>query len=117
MNKAIVLVLIAAASAATGLSAREPGLSRSAQRGLVFAHQRCAACHGVTPNTTSPNPESPPFEDVANMPGLTQATLRRFLSDSHNFPGAMNFTVTRTQIRDLSAYIVTMKKTGYRPLP
>ncbi|MGE3692522.1 MAG: cytochrome c [Novosphingobium sp.] len=92
------------------------GLSASASRGLAFAQQRCSACHGVVANRSSPNPESPPFEDIANRPGVTQATLRQFLRDSHNYPLAMNFEVENARIRDLAAYIVTLKKPGYRPL-
>ena len=92
-------------------------LAPSPQRGLVFVQQHCASCHGVTANTVSPNPESPPFEDVANKPGLTVITLRQFLSDSHNYPAAMNFTVDRARIRDIAAYMLTLRKPHYRPQP
>ncbi|MEO6716364.1 MAG: cytochrome c [Novosphingobium sp.] len=92
-------------------------LTPSAQRGLLFVQQHCASCHGVTANTISPNPESPPFEDVANRPGLTVVTLRQFLSDSHNYPAAMNFTVDRARIRDIAAYMLTLRKPNYRPQP
>ena len=90
-------------------------LRPDARRGLDFVQQHCAACHGVTADSVSPNPESPPFEDVANKPGLTMFTLRQFLSDSHNYPAAMNFTVERARIRDIAAYLVTLKKPNYRP--
>ena len=112
LSASLILPIGALASAGT---AKAPALSRSAQRGLAFAQTHCAACHGVSASTSSPNPESPPFEDVANTPGLTRSTLRRFLSDSHNFPAAMQFSVTTAHIRDLSAYIVTLQKPGYRP--
>lgn len=88
-----------------------------AQRGLVFVQQHCAACHAVGANAISPNPESPPFEDVANKPGLTSATLQKFLSDSHNYPAAMNFTVDRARIRDIATYMLTLRKPNYRPQP
>ena len=93
-----------------------PALSAVARRGLAFAQRRCSACHGVTANTISPNPESPPFEDIANRPGVTRATLRAFLRDSHNYPAAMNFRVERARIRDLADYVLTMKQPGYRPV-
>ena len=120
MNRLLAVVLAASLVLPIGALAsagkpNAPALSRSAQRGLAFAQTHCAACHGVSASTSSPNPESPPFEDVANTPGLTRTTLRRFLSDSHNFPAAMQFSVTTAQIRDLSAYIVTLQKPGYRP--
>ncbi|WP_067732791.1 c-type cytochrome [Novosphingobium naphthalenivorans] len=92
-----------------------PSSSASAQRGLAFAEQHCAQCHGVTANTLSANPESPPFEDIANRNGLTEETLDQFLIDSHNFPAAMDFTVTAPQAHDLAAWMLTMRKPGYQP--
>ena len=98
--------------AAQPLSAASAG----ARRGLAFAEQRCAGCHAVRANGSSSNPESPSFEDIANRRGVTQATLRTFLRDSHNYPAAMNFRVDARRIRDLAAYIVTLRKPDYRPI-
>lgn len=98
----------AALSAATARP-QEPALSSSAKRGLATAQARCAACHAITPNDSSPNPEAPSFDDIANREGLTAATLRGYLRDAHNYPDAMNFRIDRPQVRDLSAYIVTLK--------
>ena len=109
--------LLLALSAIVAESRTSRALPPSPQRGLAFVRQHCASCHGVTANTISPNPESPPFEDVANKPGLTVATLRQFLSDSHNYPAAMNFTVDRARIRDIAAYMLTLRKPHYRPQP
>lgn len=125
---AIAALALAAGATATQPSASEaphatqhrtaegPVLSAGARRGLAFAQQRCSACHAVTENRISPNPEPPSFEDIANRPGVTTATLRQFLRDSHNYPEAMNFRVEPARIRDLADYIVTMKKAGYRPV-
>ena len=105
----IALALIATAATAA------PSLSPRAKRGLAFAEQRCAACHGVTANSSSPNPEAPPWDDIANRTGTTERTLRAFLRDSHNFPAAMQFEVDRRRIADLSAYLMTLQRPGYRP--
>lgn len=86
------------------------------ERGRVLAEARCAACHAVTANAASPNPESPGFEDIANRKGLTTATLRQYLRDAHNYPEAMQFRLDRSQVSDLSAYIVALKKTDYKPV-
>jgi len=110
---AMLLALPATVTAAKTHRALPP----SPQRGLAFVQQHCSSCHGVTTNTISPNPESPPFEDVANKPELTVVTLRQFLRDSHNYPAAMNFTVDQARIRDIAAYILTMRKPNYRPQP
>jgi len=90
-------------------------LAASQQRGKAFAEAHCAACHAITPNGTSPNPESPPFEAVVNTTGLTADTLAQFLRDSHNFPGAMAFAIDRAKIDDLAAYMVTLKRADYHP--
>lgn len=86
------------------------------RKGLSFARERCAVCHGITRNSSSPNPESPGFEDIANRPGLTSGTLKQFLRDSHNYPEAMNFTVEQERIRDLADYILTLRHPGYKPV-
>ena len=117
MNKALVAILglLAAASfVQAGQAATK--LSRGAQRGLVFAEQRCAACHALRANGSSPNPEAPPWEDIANRAGTTRATMRTFLRDSHNYPAAMNFRVDARRIRDLADYIVTLQRPGYKPV-
>lgn len=106
------LVLAVCAIVAEPLAAA----SASARRGLAFAERRCAACHAVRANGSSANPESPSFEDIANRRGVTQATLRTYLRDSHNFPEAMNFRVDARRIRDLAAYMVTLRKPDYRPI-
>ena len=83
-----------------------------AARGLAFAQSRCSGCHGVSRGQLSPNPESPPFETVANMPGLTATTLNEWLRESHNFPETMNFSIAADQVDDLAAYILTLRDGG-----
>jgi mono/diheme cytochrome c family protein len=111
------LPLAAVIFSQTSPGAAEPrgGLSATEQRGLAFAQQHCSACHAVTENRMSPNPESPSFQDIANRTGVTRSTLRQFLRDSHNYPAAMNFQVDVEQIDDLTDYVMTMKKPDYRP--
>jgi mono/diheme cytochrome c family protein len=103
-------------SAAAGAQPPRSALSAGERRGLAFAQRRCSGCHAVTANSISPNRESPPFEDIANWPGLTRTTLRAFLRDSHNYPAAMNFRIDQARIRDLADYVLTMSKAGYRPV-
>lgn len=114
MRATVSLMLLGAALLTAAAEARRAPAT-SAKRGLAFAQTHCAACHGIAANTTSPNPESPPFEDIANREGLTRDTLRQFLRDSHNYPDAMDFTVKPRNIGDLAAYIVTLKRPGYHP--
>jgi mono/diheme cytochrome c family protein len=114
---ALSAALLLALPATGAVSRTSRHLPPSPQRGFMFVQQHCASCHAVGTNAISPNPESPPFEDIANRPELTVATLRQFLSDSHNYPAAMNFTVDRARIRDIAAYMLTLRKPNYRPQP
>lgn len=126
LSALIVLALAAAALAACTADQsplRTPstkrveasGLSPGARRGAIFAHARCSSCHGVTQSASSPNPESPRFETIANRPGLSRGTLRTFLRDSHNYPDAMNFTIAPSEIDDLAEYMLTLRSRDYRP--
>lgn len=118
MSRFLLLALasLAAGSAAISqpVTVQERRLAEI-ERGRVLAETRCAVCHAVTADGASPNPESPGFEDIANREGLTSATLRQYLRDAHNYPAAMQFKIDRNQVRDLSAYIVTLKRSGYKP--
>ena len=109
------LMLFSAALTAGAVWANPPTPSPAAQRGLAIASQRCVHCHSLGANAASPNPEAPPLADVANHPDVTAKTLRRFLTDSHNFPEAMGFALDRKAARDLSAYLLTLKSMHYRP--
>lgn len=109
------LAAFAAAVAASAQSAGAPPARTSAQRGLAIAQQHCAGCHAIVANTASSHPEAPSFEAIANAQGVTAQSLRRFLRDSHNYPAAMNFTIKRAHIRDLSAYTLTLRRPGYKP--
>lgn len=104
-----------AANPTTGkMNADEAG-SGPASRGLAFAKANCSGCHAVTTGRGSPNPEAPPFEVVVNAPGLTAATLKPWLRDSHNFPAMMNFAIDPEQIDDLAAYMTTLQRRDYTP--
>lgn len=85
-------------------------------RGLVLAKARCSGCHSVVLNGRSPNPEAPAFEDIANRAGITRATLRMFLTDSHNYPAAMSFELGVSQVAELSDYVLTLQRPGYRAI-
>ncbi len=90
-------------------------LTEQEARGYAFAKANCTGCHAITVAATSPNPEAPHFQAIANTPGLTRETLRTFLRDSHNYPAAMNFTVEPGQVDDLTAYVLTLRTADYKP--
>lgn len=103
------------ATASGAMAAKPSSAARQAARGLAFAQAHCSGCHGVTLGAVSPNPESPPFEAIANTPGLTRQTLGRFLRDSHNYPAAMDFKLDRARTADLAAYMLTLQRADFHP--
>jgi len=82
-----------------------------------FAQAVCGGCHALAPPDLSPNPEAPAFAEIANRPGLTEATLANFLSDAHNYPEAMEFTLEDRHVAELTAYILSLKDADYRLPP
>jgi mono/diheme cytochrome c family protein len=84
-------------------------------RALVFIEAACGGCHAVEPPFLSPNPASPSFAAIANRPGLSEKSLAEWLSGAHNYPEDMDFTLTRAQIDQIAAYMVTLRDAGYVP--
>ncbi|WP_271438984.1 hypothetical protein [Pontixanthobacter luteolus] len=81
--------------------------------GFEMSEALCAGCHAVAPGQISPNPSAPSFMMVANMPGLTNTTLKAFLLDSHSFPQEMNVEVSDEDAQLLTDYIITLREEGY----
>lgn len=107
------LVLLASCAAVPAKPVIE--LTQQEADGYAFAKSHCAACHAITANAPSPNPDAPRFDAIVNTSGVSSRTLGAFLRDSHNFPGAMAFTIDPKQIDDLTAYMLTLKRSDYRP--
>lgn len=119
MSKVLPLALTALALTACQSVPKQQVIELTEQeaRGYTFAKTSCAGCHAITANAASPNPEAPPFEAVVNTKGLTARTLEAFLRDSHNFPGQMAFELDPAKVDDVTAYMLTLKRPGYRPAP
>ena len=79
-------------------------------RGYKLAVNRCADCHSVTFAETSPLPQAPAFSAIANMPGLTPATLAQWMRDHGNYPDEMYFEIPAEHIEELTAYILTLRR-------
>lgn len=118
LGKISVLLLLASGLglAASGATIRAEAALEPKARGLTLAQARCSSCHSVLSNGVSPNPEAPSLEEIANRPGVTRATLRDFLRDSHNYPAAMGFKLEAAQVAELSDYVLTLQRPGYRPI-
>lgn len=84
-------------------------------RAPAFVEAACGGCHAVEPPFLSPNPRSPSFAAIANRPGLSEQSLADWLAEAHNYPEDMDFTLTRPQIGQIAAYMVTLRNAGYVP--
>jgi mono/diheme cytochrome c family protein len=79
------------------------------QKGRALAREVCAECHAIRrQGGRSPNGEAPSFASVAATPGMNEMALNVFFQTSHrNMP---NIIFTRDQIREISAYILNLKR-------
>jgi mono/diheme cytochrome c family protein len=80
-----------------------------AEEGKAIAQRWCAACHQVSPEQTTASADVGSFMTVAEMRATTSdlAALEGFLADSH--PVMPDMSLTRQEIRDLVAYIGSLK--------
>ncbi|MFN9632882.1 MAG: hypothetical protein ACK554_05260 [Erythrobacteraceae bacterium] len=115
---ALALALAACQTAAPADGPPRGGKSTSPSydtRAPAFVEAACGGCHAVEPPFLSPNPRSPSFAAIANRNGLSEKSLADWLEDAHNYPEMMDFTLTRPQIDQIAAYMVTLRKAGYVP--
>lgn len=77
------------------------------QAGFEYAHSVCRACHAVS-QEPSPVPTAPRFRDIANTPGMTPTAIRVWLQ-SASHPSMPNIVIEGQQLRNLTAYILSLK--------
>jgi mono/diheme cytochrome c family protein len=77
----LMALVLGAIGHPSNLQAQEGG---EPKRGLAVARAQCASCHAVERGQrSSPNPFAPPFENVANLPGMAAIALNHLLHSSH----------------------------------
>ena len=107
----MILALIIGGAA---LQARADTLSNSpahpdVTEGDRLAHALCINCHVVdTQGPVIRTDRVPSFSWIANQKGLTSTTLPVWLSRSHE--RMPDFSLTRDEIRQLTAYILSLRK-------
>ncbi len=109
---------------AAGLVARAQPVAEGgdAQEGHRLAVKICASCHVVAWDQRFPpvlrNP-APSFRTIANRPGTTAASLRNFISTTHETiatPANMpNPELTDDQVTALVSYILSLRQTAPPP--
>lgn len=116
----LACLALAACAAAPGSDNPPPMLGKPTSpspdtRAPAFIEAACGGCHAVEPPFLSPNPAAPSFAAIANRAGLSQRSLADWLAEAHNYPEQMDFTLTRPQIDQIAAYMVTLRHAGYVP--
>ena len=100
------IVMVAVLLALVGDSALAAG---GPEQGKAIAERWCAACHQVSPEQTTASADVPSFMTIAQMRATPSAlaALQGFLADPH--PVMPDMSLTRQEIRDLVAYIGSLK--------
>lgn len=77
------------------------------ENGRVIAERWCAACHLVGPDQTSAAADIATFMEIARAAPDDLSALEGFLADPH--PVMPDMSLSRTEIRDLIAYIASLR--------
>jgi mono/diheme cytochrome c family protein len=103
----ILMGMGTAAAAQTPARAGAPVSDVSAGRRL--AHALCTNCHVVDAGKSAPAlTPAPSFPWIAKRHGATETSVTVWLSTSH--PRMPNILLSDTEIRQLSAYIISLRK-------
>ncbi len=101
---------VASASEAPATTGVEPD-----SRAHALAQAACGGCHSVEAYGLSPVTPAPEWPMIANTPGLTRDTLKRWLSDAHNYPEDMDFYLDEEEVNMLVDYMLTLRRDDYKP--
>jgi mono/diheme cytochrome c family protein len=100
----IGVALAAAAILAT------PALAADIPTGQRLAQMWCMGCHVVDSSRRRTDSDAvPSFASIAQRPSTTQRSLTVFLSASHG-RRMPNYSLSRDEIRDVTAYILSLRK-------
>ena len=103
---AVLAALAVALSSGAALAAE----TADPTRGLNYAKQHCAKCHGVEENDhSSPNSEAPTFKAVANSTGMSSTALTLWMQKPglhHSMPEVIMPT---DEQENVIAYILSLK--------
>jgi hypothetical protein len=92
--------------------------AENSEVGRIIAMETCSRCHavlrgeGINP-APSPLPFTKigkplPFEDIANMPGVTAMTLYDWLTSTH--PTMPYIVIEDDELKSLVAYILSLRR-------
>jgi mono/diheme cytochrome c family protein len=85
-----------------------PAVAQNIATGKEIAQSSCTGCHSVDTNgLESRNEAVPSFTTIAQSHKTTEIWLESFLS---THPKMRNYSLSRHQIRDVAAYILSLKQ-------
>ena len=77
------------------------------------ARAHCAACHQTGRDIATVPGLAPSFGAIANTKGMTQTSVRVFLSSSHE--AMPNYVLSERDIADVAAYIMSLRFQAAKP--
>jgi mono/diheme cytochrome c family protein len=105
-----VLIVSAVSSAVAMVVAAQAQDAGDIQQGRQLALGICASCHAVRAGQTRPPlSTAPSFDEIAETPGMNTAALSIWLT-AQSHPTMPNFILSSQQVRDVSAYILSLRK-------
>ena len=108
----LIAKAVIAIAAVCGIAVASPVSAQTnrgdAKRGLELAEKLCTGCHIVAPNSAkTANPDVPSFPSIARRTGSTAERLAGRIIVPH--PAMPSTQLTVAEIRDVVAYILTLK--------
>ncbi|HUI13862.1 MAG TPA: c-type cytochrome [Xanthobacteraceae bacterium] len=107
----LICLIAPPAFSQTGNAADEIG------KGHYLAVRVCSICHIAAPDQAAKpmlNPPGPPFQSIAQRPGLTADALEKFITTAHrgldNPKGMPNPDLAAYQVKQVAAYIMSLRK-------
>jgi mono/diheme cytochrome c family protein len=86
-------------------------------KGHYLAVTVCSVCHIAAPDQAAQpllNPPGPPFQSIAQRPGLTTDALEKFITTAHRGldkpKGMPNPDLAAYQVKEVAAYIMSLRK-------
>lgn len=77
--------------------------------GHTLAEKWCSECHAVEPKPAQSGDAAPSFAAIAKLPSTTLISVQAWLQTPH--PRMPDLQLTRQQIDDIDAYILSLKGT------
>lgn len=83
--------------------------AQDVEAGKHIAQTWCSGCHRITAEDSKTGSDAvPSFSSIAQEESTTSISLAAFLSTPH--PRMPNYALSRTEMRDVSAYILSLRK-------